>query len=250
MDQLKDKVAIVTGASRGIGRSIAQEFAREGAAVALCARAQSTTPLPGTIYETAQVIQASGGEALPLACDVTQEAEVQSLVEQVVARYGQIDVLVNNAGIMILGESFLDIEPERWDQIVAVNIRGPYLMCRHVLPVMIRQGRGSVVSIGSLAGSESRPAGAAYCTTKAGLHMLTRCIAEDVREHHIAVNIFNPGSVKTEGSSIIPWAQNDWDQRTTPEEAGPPAVYLARQTAETMTGQLVNYAEFGKTWGL
>jgi 3-oxoacyl-[acyl-carrier protein] reductase len=250
MDKMKGMVAIVTGSSRGLGRAIAMEYGREGATVVACARPTSPTQLPGTVDETAQMIIDHGGESLAIACDVSEEAQVKSMVQQVMDRYGKIDVLVNNAGIMILGESFLEIEPARWDQIISVNLRGAYLTCRYVLPVMIDQRRGSIVNIGSFAASDPRINGTAYCTSKAALHMFSQCLAQDVREHNIAVNILDPGGMKSEGSSVIPWAQHDWDQRVEPEAVGPSAVYLGLRDAESMTGEMVLRAEFGQTWGV
>ena len=250
MDRMKGMVAIVTGSSRGLGRGIARAFAKEGASVALCARHQSPTGLPGTIDEVAKRIKVEGGEAFPVACDVADEEQVRVMVERVKSRYGRIDVLVNNAGLMIPGEPFLDIDPDRWEQSMAVNVRGPYLMCRHVLPVMMEQRQGRIINVGSGAALKHRPGGTVYCSSKAALHMFSFCLAEEVREYGIAVNILNPGAMKSEGSSIIPWAQHDWDQRIEPEEAGPSAVALALQDTRTFTGQLASTAEFGKTWGL
>ena len=250
MDKMKGMVAIVTGSSRGLGRAIAVEYGREGATVVACARPASPTQLPGTVDETAQEILNHGGESLAIACDVSEEAQVKAMVQQVMERYGKIDVLVNNAGIMILGESFLDIEPARWDQIMSVNLRGAYLTCRYVLPAMIDQQRGSIVNIGSFAASNPRINGTAYGTSKAALHMFSQCLANDVREHNIAVNILDPGGMKSEGSSIMPWAQHDWDSRVEPEEVGLSAVYLALRDAQSMTGELVRRAEFGQTWGV
>lgn len=249
MGKMKGLVAIVTGSSRGLGRAIAMEYAREGARVVVCARPQSPAPLPGTIDATAQDIRDLGGDVLAVPCDVSDEEQVKSMVGQVLDRYGQIDVLVNNAGLMILGESFLDIDTARWDQLMSVNLRGPYLTCRYVLPVMMEQRRGSIINIGSPAGSAPRIVGTAYCTSKAALHMFSQCLAEDVREYNVAVNILNPGSMKSEGSTIIPWAQHDWDERVMPEAVGPSAVFLALQDAQSLTGQLLLRSEFGETWG-
>ena len=248
MDKMDGLVAIVTGASRGLGREIAQVFAREGAKVVVCARLQSPTGLPGTIHEVAERIEAAGGEAFSVPCDVADEAQVQVMVEKVKGRYGRIDILVNNAGLMIPGEPFLDIGPKRWEESMAVNVRGPYLTCRYVLPVMIEQGRGRIINIGSGAAVNHRALGTVYCSSKAALHMFSLCLAEEVREHNIAVNILDPGAMKSEGSSIIPWARHDWDQRIQPEEAGPSAVGLALQDT-SFTGQLVKTRDFGKTWG-
>ncbi len=249
MDKMRGMVAIVTGSSRGLGRAIALEYGREGATVVACARPASPTQLPGTVAETAQAILDQGGESLAIACDVSDEVQVKSMVQQVVDRYGKVDVLVNNAGIMILGESFLDIEPGRWDQLMNVNLRGAYLTCRYVLPVMMSQRRGSIVNIGSFAASDPRINGTAYCTSKAALHMFSQCLAQDMREYNIAVNILDPGSMKSEGSSVIPWAQHDWDQRVEPEVVGPSAVYLGLRDAQSLTGQMVLRREFGQTWG-
>ena len=123
MGKMEGMVAIVTGSSRGLGRAISKEYAREGAKVVICARPRSPTGLSGTIDETAQAIRHAGGEVLSLHCDVTNDAQVAELVRRVEKQFGRIDVLVNNAGAMVLGETLLEIEPARWKQIVDVNIR-------------------------------------------------------------------------------------------------------------------------------
>ena len=248
--QMKGLVAIVTGASRGLGKAIAMEYVREGAKVVVCSRPRSPTGLTGTAEETATQIKAQGGEALGVSCDVTDEGQVRSLVEQVMERYGRIDVLVNNAGLMIIGDAFLEIEPQRWDSLMSANIRGPYLCCRHVLPVMIRQRQGSIINIGSSMGVDpSIGGGTAYSASKAALHMLSHTLAEEVRQHNVAVNVLGPGGLKTEGSWAIAANHRTWDQRIEPAEVGPCAVYLALQTTETMTGRYVHRDDFGKTWG-
>ena len=246
--QMKGLVAIVTGASRGLGRAVAKEYARQGAKVVVASRPHSPTGLAGTAYQTAQDIQREGGEALPVPCDVADEGDVRAMVDQAMDRYGQIDVLVNNAGIMIPSEPFLDIEPERWDLLMAANVRGPYLVCRSVLPVMMQRRRGSIINVGSGAGTTSRAGGTAYCSSKAALHMFSLCLAEDVREYDIAVNVLDPGGLKSEGSSVIPWAHRNWSERVEPEEVVPSAVFLALQSAGTMTGRVVLRSEYGKTW--
>ncbi len=248
--KLKDKVAIVTGASRGLGRAIAVEFARQGAAVVIGARGQSPTGLTGTLAETADAIGDAGGEVLSLACDVTVEAEVANMVRRTVDTYGRIDVLFNNAGVMSMGETIEDIGPDRWDQIMRINTRGPYLCCRAALPAMIAQGSGSIINVGSRAGNNPKGGGGvAYSASKAAVHMFTFCLAEEVRQHNIAVNALSPGSMKSEGSAAIPFAKGDWHERVEPAEVGPCAVWLALQDARSFTGQLVLRAEFGQTWG-
>ncbi|MDP6709420.1 MAG: SDR family oxidoreductase [Alphaproteobacteria bacterium] len=246
--QMGGRVAIVTGASRGLGRAIAKAYAGEGAKVVVTSRPRSPTGLPGTAAETAQEIQAAGGDALAVACDVSDGDQVEDMVRQAMDRYGQIDVLVNNAGIMIPSEPFLDIDPARWDELWAVNVRGPYLACRHVVPIMMRQRSGSIVNIGSRAADAPSNGGTAYNSSKIAVHMFSRCLAEELREYDIAVNVLSPGSLRSEGSSVIPWARHDWHERVEPDECGPSAVFLALQSAETFTGQVKLRAEFGKTW--
>ena len=230
---------------------IAREYAREGASVVVSARPQSPTGLSGTIHQTAEAIRDEGGEAFAVPCDVANEEQVIDMVRQVMERYGRIDVLVNNAGIMVLGESFLEIEPARWHQSMAVNVNGPYLVCRRVVPVMIEQRRGSIINIGSRMGSENIPGGGVlYSASKAAVHMFSHVLADELRDHNIAVNILSPGSLRSEGSAAIPWAEHDWHERVEPEAVGACAVFLALQDAASFTGQLVQRAEFGKTWGV
>ena len=197
MGQMDGMVAIVTGASRGLGRAIAREYAREGASVVISARSQSPSGLAGTVEETTREIRDAGGEVLATSCDVTDEAQVNEMVRQAVERYGKIDVLFNNAGTMVLGESILEIEPARWDQLIRVNVGGPYLCCRAVLPVMMEQRRGSIINIGSrMATDPAQGGGVLYSASKAAVHMFSLCLADEVRDYNIAVNILSPGSLR------------------------------------------------------
>ena len=246
--QMKGLVTIVTGASRGLGYAIAREYGREGARVVVTSRPNSPSGLSGTADQTARDIQEAGGESLSVPCDAADEGQVKAMVEKVMDHYGQIDVLVNNAGIMIPGEPFLDIGPDRWDELMAVNVRGPYMACRLVLPVMIEQRKGSIINVGSKAASVPRALGTVYCTSKAALHMFTLCLAYEAEEYNIAVNVLEPGAMKSEGSAVIPWTRHDWDQRVMPAEVGPSAVFLALQDAKSFTGRVAVRAEFGQTW--
>ncbi len=250
MGQMDGMVAIVTGASRGLGRAVAKEYAREGANVVICARSQSPTGLAGTLAETTKDIRDAGGDVLAIDCDVTDESQVNEMVRQAMERYGKIDVLFNNAGFMILGESILEIDPARWGQLMRVNVTGPYLCSRAVLPTMMEQRRGSIINIGSrMATDPNQGGGVLYSASKAAVQMFSLCLADEVREHNIAVNILSPGPLRSEGSAAIPWTQRDWHVRDDPSAVGPCAVYLALQDASTFTGQLAARADFGTTWG-
>ena len=250
MSQMDGMAAIVTGASRGLGRAIAKEYAREGASVVICARSQSPTGLAGTLEETVIDIRNAGGDVFAIDCDVTNESQVNEMVRQATERYGKIDVLFNNAGAMVLGESILEIDPARWDQLMRVNVSGPYLCSRAVLPIMMEQQRGSIINIGSrMATDPNQGGGVLYSASKAAVHMFSLCLADEVRDYNIAVNILSPGALRSEGSAAIPWTQRDWHERVDPSAVGPCAVFLALQDASTFTGQLAARADFGTTWG-
>ena len=250
MVQMDGMVAIVTGASRGLGRAVAKAFAEEGASVVISARSQSPTGLAGTLEETANDIRQAGGDVLAMDCDVTDEAQVNEMVQQAVERYGRIDVLFNNAGAMVLGETIMDIDAPRWEQLMRVNVNGPYLCSRAVLPTMMEQRRGSIINIGSrMATDPNQGGGVLYSASKAAVHMFSYCLADEVRDYNIAVNILSPGPLRSEGSAAIPWTQRDWHLRVDPSEVGPCAVYLALQDASTFTGQLAARFDFGATWG-
>ncbi len=250
MGQMDGMVAIVTGASRGLGRAIAKEYAGEGASVVVCSRRQSPTGLAGTLEETVTDIKYAGGDVFAIDCDVTDEAQVNEMVRQATERYGKIDVLFNNAGTMVLGESILEIDAARWEQLMRVNVTGPYLCSRAVLPIMMELRRGSIINIGSrMATDPNQGGGVLYSASKAAVHMFSYCLADEVRDYNIAVNILSPGGLRSEGSAAIPWTQRDWHERVDPGAIGPLAVYLALQDASTFTGQLASRFDFGTAWG-
>ncbi|MBW1999441.1 MAG: SDR family NAD(P)-dependent oxidoreductase, partial [Deltaproteobacteria bacterium] len=132
---LEDKVAIVTGASRGLGKAMAIELAKAGASVAVAARTvePGQSPLPGTIHETVEEIQKQGGKSVPIKCDVTREDDVEALVESVNSRLGPVDIMVNNAGVTT-PERFLDLTTKKWDLVMGVNLKGTFLCSKAVLP--------------------------------------------------------------------------------------------------------------------
>jgi NAD(P)-dependent dehydrogenase (short-subunit alcohol dehydrogenase family) len=242
-------VAVVTGSSRGIGKGIAKVFGAEGATVVVVARSEEEGGrLPGTIHLTTQEIQEAGGQAMAFRCDVTDEEQVQALAKAVVDAYGRIDVLVNNAGVQVnLG--LLELQTRHWDLTMRVNLRGPFLCCKHLVPVMIQQRSGSVINITSGAGETVRARGVSYAVTKAGLNMISRGLALELEEHNIAVNSLNPGPVKTEGAVFVRPADFDWTGWEPPEVVGPAAAWLAQQTSQSFTGRVVDRTEFGQTWG-
>lgn len=249
MGVLDGKVVIVTGSSRGIGKGIAKTCAIEGAVVVVVARTEEEGGrLPGTIHQTVQEIQDDGGVAAAVRCDVTDEEQVEALAKEVLDTHGRIDVVVNNAGVQV-NVGLLDLQTRHWDLTMRVNLRGPFLCCKYLVPPMIEQRSGSIINVTSSAGERVRPQGISYAVTKSGLNTLTRGLAQELEEYGIAVNALNPGPVKTEGAVLVRPPDFDWTGWDLPETVGVSAAWLARQTAQSFTGQVVDREEFGKTWG-
>ena len=243
-------VAVVTGSSRGIGKGIANIFGEQGARVAVVARSEEEGGrLPGNIHLTVKEIQDAGGQAMAFRCDVTDEEQVEALAAAVVEAYGRIDVLVNNAGVQV-NVGLLDLQTRHWDLTMRVNLRGPFLCCKYLAPIMGQQSSGSIINITSGAAERVRPNGISYSVTKAGLNMMTLGLAQELEEHDIAVNALNPGWIKTEGAVLVRPADFDWTGWESPEVVGEASAWLAIQNAKTFTGRVVDRAEFGKTWGV
>ena len=236
--QLKDKVAIITGGGRGIGRAIAIAYAAEGARIVIAAR--STEQL----NEVAGKITEQGGEVLTVPTDLCIQTEVENLVQKTVDRFGGIDILVNNAGVNPRG-LFLDSTDEEWEQGWQINVMGVVRCCRAALPIMKQQGSGNIINVGSGMGQVGHANLSVYCASKAALHGLTQAIAEEVWEDGIIANVLIPGPVRTELSRAS-WehagtfrAQSDpWKE---PEQVVASALFLAAQPPDSgMTGQILS----------
>jgi NAD(P)-dependent dehydrogenase (short-subunit alcohol dehydrogenase family) len=236
-----DKVAIVTGASRGIGRAIALALAKEGAVAVVAARSETEGRLPGTIHKTVAEIHAFGGNALAMKTDVTREDEVAAMVGNVLNHYGRIDILVNNAGISVPG-TLTEVSIKRWDLIMAVNLRGTFLCTKAVLPFMIRQKSGSIINLSSILGTRVISGGVPYGVTKAAIERFTLGLAEELREYNIAVNALCPSFTETEGVRVwVPHIDPSSLQKS--EMWGRYAVFLASQDATSLTGKCLTAQE-------
>ena len=230
---LRDKVALVTGASRGIGRAIAFAMAEEGAKVALTGRDT------GRLNKVMEQIQLVGGQSNILKMDVSSETEVEDSVNKILDLWGQIDILVNNAGIIHLDTPVWKTSISDWDKEMATNLRGTFLCCHYVVPHMVKRQSGIVINIGSSSGTIPEDMSGAYGATKWGVIGYTTSLAKSVRPHGVRVNGLNPGWVETgmtEGQKPA-IAGPEWTQ---PEDIARAAMFLAAYAPADMTGQFIN----------
>ncbi len=243
-DLLKDKIALVTGAGRGIGKGIARQFARSGAAVYLAGR--SREPLE----ETAALIRSEGGTAQIILCDVTKPEQVINMTEEVIREAGRIDILVNNAGIS-REMPLLEMSIEVFDEIMTANMRSVMLVTKAVLPHMIRQKYGRIINIGSGAALRGLPGSSAYSASKGAVLAFTQSLGDEVRaiERNIRINAICPGPVdtemfqKSERREFILAAGGDV---TTVEEMGYAALYLASDLSGVMNSQVLTLRGFNR----
>ena len=221
-------VAIVTGASRGIGYAIAEVLARRGYRLALVARSQSA------LEEAAQRLASAGAESRAFACDVRDAARVSAAFGDILAWTGRVDVLVNNAGVGGFG-AVHELSEEAWDNTLDTNLRGVFLCSRAVAPQMIRQRSGYIINVGSLAGKNFFAGAAAYCASKWGLMGLTKCMGEDLRGFGIRVSVICPGSVHTEFS---PHAGKDPKKMLQPEDVARTVGWLLEQSPTSFASEI------------
>lgn len=239
--RLTDKVALVTGASRGIGRAIAQRFAEEGAKVVVnYSRSKSEGE------KVAQSIEGRGGKALAIGADVSSKKQVHAMIDQIVKVWGGIDILVNNAGVA-RDRSIEEMTESEWDEVIDVNLKGTFLCSQAVLPLMKAKGWGKVITVSAATALKGRTNGANFCAAKAGIIALTKCLALEGAPE-VQANCLMPGFTETE-DVIQRFGLDDPNTRealersiplgrlATPEEIAAAAVILAAKESDLMTGQ-------------
>ena len=254
--RLDGKVAIVTGGSRGIGRAICLGLAAHGASVVVAARTEGDTSAgsrfqryaSGTVHDTARMINDRSGTAVGIRCDVTRVPDIRKLVDTTLARFGRIDALVCNAGIDC-ESPVVHLDDDLIDRCLAVNVRGPLLLCKYALPSMMSRNSGSIFGITSGSARHYRPGRVGYSMSKAALERMLLSLAEEVSPHNIAVNLLNPGRIDTWMNRNGDWPGTAHIPMEQPGTIVPAAVWLAGQTAATFTGQVLERAEFGVSWG-
>jgi len=241
-DELKDRIAIVTGATRGMGRAVSERFAGEGAVTVLADLRE------GKLLELAASLEEKGAGAMPRVCDVSDHFEVSALVNEVMEEYGRIDILVNAAGIMY-PTKFHEMSVEEWDKVMDVNLRGTFLTMREVFPHMMARGGGRIVNFSSTAGrTVSTLGGAHYTASKHAVIGLTRAVAREGGGYGIRVNAVCPGLIDTEmvRSTIDAETVREIERSFpitrsgTPEEVAELVLFLVSDRSAYITGAAVN----------
>lgn len=254
---LSGRVALVTGASRGIGKALALRLAKEGAAVVIAAKSeQSTEKLPGSIHDTAGEIQAAGGKALAVVCDVRSEDAIRNAVESTVAEFGRLDILVNNAGA-IWTQPILETPPKRFDLMMGINVRAAYIACYYALPYMVKQQWGHVLNMCPPLTLTPSPGRVAYMISKLGMARLAIGLAAEHKKDNIAGNTLWPRTI-IESQASINWKMRDRSQWRTPEIvcdaslaifAQPPATYTGNELIdEDVLRDLAGITDFNHYW--
>lgn len=231
MERLKQKIAIVTGSSSGIGKAIALRFAEEGAIVVVAARRLAKCE------ETVAHIQAAGGTAFPLQTDIAVESQVEQLIAETVRRFQRIDILVNNAGIFG-GGRLAETSTEAFDRVMSTNLRGTFLCCRAGFTQMKQQGGGTIINMSSVAGVQAWSGTGTYSASKHAIMALTKSLADEGRAHHIKVCAICPGGVADELVDATA-AERARSEKIDPFDIAETALYLASLGPQAVVHQIV-----------
>ena len=252
--KLSNKVCVVTGASRGIGKAMAVGFAREGADVVIAARTevQKDERLPGTIHTTADEVRALGRRALPVKVNVAKEEDVDRMIAMTMEEFGRVDVMVHNAALAFWKKVW-ETPSKLWDLVIAVNLRGAFLCAKAALPHMIEQKSGSIINISSPGADIGGKidGGMAYSASKAGIERLTNGLAEEVREYGISVNALKPaGFIESEGARYWSPPDTDFSKWEPPDLMVKAAIFLANQTSAGVTGGIFTEKQLARDYDL
>ena len=234
---LEGKVALITGASRGLGRALALAYAEEGAKLVINARSE------GSLRPVAEAAERSGGEVLAVPADVSSEAEVRELIGAAVDRFGRIDVLVNNAGILGPRVKLEEYPGDEWRRVIEANLTAPFLLARAAIPHM-HEG-ASIINVVSGVSVEGRAEWGAYSVSKFGVEGLTQIMAAELKDRGIRANSVDPGGMRTEMRAAA-YPDEDPQTRITPEENTAVFLYLASDESKGVTGQRFKAQEYGR----
>lgn len=234
--RLKDKVVIITGGGRGIGRAIALGFANQGAHIIVAARTESE------VIAVAEKVREVGRESQGIVCDISDENQVKNLIESTITNFKRIDVLINNAGIGSMRPVYATPR-ESFEKVLKVNLTGTFLCTKHVWQPMKNSGGGSIINISSLGGLVGYPMLSAYCASKWGQIGFTKACAEEGKKDNIRVNAIAPGKADTAIRSKI---REDKSKMLTPEDQVDACVFLASDESRYITGQVISLEWFGE----
>jgi 3-oxoacyl-[acyl-carrier protein] reductase len=237
---LKDQVALVTGGSRGIGRAIVKALAAEGAKVAFVFRGSQSAA-----DSLVQEVRAAGGITQPYQCDVTDADQAQKVVESIEKEWGPVNVLVNNAGI-IQDDLFVRLEPDKWNKVLQTNLGGTYNFCRAVAYSMMKQRKGRIINVSSVAAEHVNPGQTNYAASKGAINSFTRALAVELASRGVTVNAIAPGFIETDMSEAVRNKAGDLIKKMIPmrrlgqpDDIAKTAVFLASEAAGYMTGQVL-----------
>lgn len=249
MPQQVQRVAIITGASRGIGRALAVGLAADGWGVVIAAKSvESSERLPGSIHTVAKEIETAGGQALPVQIDVRDEGQVERMVATTIERFGRVDLLINNAGALFW-QNLVDTPAKRFDLVMAVNARAACLCARAVVPHMIKQNWGHIINMSPPLDMSFVPGRIAYCISKMGMTLLTLGLPKEVEPHKIAVNSLWPIGM-IESQATINWKLGDRSQWRTPEILVDCVRMIVAKEPPSFTGQVLIDEHFLRAHGV
>jgi 3-oxoacyl-[acyl-carrier protein] reductase len=239
--KLKDQVALVTGGSRGIGRAIVQALAAEGARVAFVYRGNQAAA-----ESLVQAVRQAGGTILPHQADVTDTAAAQACVERIEKEWGPVNVLVNNAGV-IRDDLFVRLEPDAWNTVLQTNLGGTYNFCRAVAYSMMKQRRGRIINVSSVAATHVNPGQTNYAASKGAVNAFTRALAVELAPRGVTVNAVAPGFIETDMSEAVRNKAGEFIQKKVipmrrfgqPDDIANVVVFLASEDSSYMTGQVL-----------
>jgi citronellol/citronellal dehydrogenase len=254
---LKGRVALVTGASRGIGKALALRLAQEGASVVIAAKSEASTDrLPGSIHQTAEEVRALGAKALAVATDVRDEAAIGATVQRTIEEFGRLDILVNNAGA-IWTRPILETPPKRFDLMMGINVRAAYVGCFYALPHMVKQRWGHIINMCPGLTMTPSPGKVGYMISKLGMARLAIGLAAEHQQDNVAANALWPRTI-IESQASINWNMADRSQWRTPEIlcdacmaifAQEPGSYTGKQVLdETVLAELAGVTNFDRYW--